>query len=109
MPGGTSHCDDHARPAWAGSERDMPTNSAQWHHLRAFVLERDGAVCWWCGLPGADTVDHLIPQVVGGSSDPSNLGPIHASVCHDEKTRADRKGVPVWLTRNGARPSSGVG
>jgi 5-methylcytosine-specific restriction endonuclease McrA len=26
------------------------------------VLKRDGYVCWWCGLPGADSVDHLLPR-----------------------------------------------
>lgn len=40
------------------------------------VLRRDGFTCRYCGGKAPDvelTVDHVIPQALGGSNDPSNL------------------------------------
>lgn len=36
-----------------------------------------GLPCHLCGKPGADTVDHLIPQALGGSHEADNLAPAH--------------------------------
>lgn len=47
-------------------------STREWRRLRAAVLERDGYVCHWCHGP-ANTVDHLIPRVRGGSDDETNL------------------------------------
>lgn len=34
-------------------------------------------VCWICGHPGADEVDHVKPLSRGGSEDRNNLKPAH--------------------------------
>jgi 5-methylcytosine-specific restriction endonuclease McrA len=47
-------------------------NSTHWKKLRARILLRDGAECFWCGMD-ADTVDHVIPVAKGGTDDPENL------------------------------------
>ncbi len=44
--------------------------------LRFEVLRRDGHTCRYCGAKAPDvalTVDHVIPETLGGSSEPSNL------------------------------------
>lgn len=46
---------------------------------RAAILQRDGYVCWLCGQPGADTVDHVIPRARGGTDDDDNLRAAHLS------------------------------
>jgi len=48
-----------------------------WRRLRAQILA-ESDVCHWCGHPGANAVDHLVPISRGG--DPQgrgNLAPIH--------------------------------
>lgn len=48
-----------------------------WRRVRAEVLAQSD-VCWLCGYPGADTVDHVVPLSLGG--DPlslDNLRPAH--------------------------------
>jgi 5-methylcytosine-specific restriction endonuclease McrA len=63
---------------------------APWHDRRAvrerldansrLVLERDHHICHICGLPGATTVDHLVPRAHGGdSSDTDLLAAAHRS------------------------------
>ena len=44
--------------------------------LRFEVLRRDGHTCRYCGAKAPDvslTVDHVIPETLGGSSEPANL------------------------------------
>lgn len=86
-----AHCDEHEREPWHGSTWQTQGKPPGWDATRTAVLERDRHVCWWCQTPGATAVDHLVPRVVGGSDDPSNLAPIHASPCHEAKTRADQE------------------
>lgn len=86
-------CDEHKRPAWRGhgstQDRYGMSGSAQ-QSLHRRVLKRDGYVCYYCQLPGADTVDHIIAISDGGAkADPANLGAIHQDPCHDEKTKAE--------------------
>jgi 5-methylcytosine-specific restriction endonuclease McrA len=45
-----------------------------WQKLRRAVFQRYGRQCWRCGRP-AGTIDHVLPQVLGGSDDISNLRP----------------------------------
>jgi 5-methylcytosine-specific restriction endonuclease McrA len=54
-----------------------PLSSPAWKKTRAAILA-SGGVCWLCGHPGADTVDHVVPLSQGGALlDPANLRPAH--------------------------------
>lgn len=88
-------CDEHQRPAWAGRpsvrERYGLSGSAQ-QKLHQAVLRETGAICYWCGQPGADQVDHLVEVEDGGSkTDRSNLAPIHGDPCHLQKSRLAKR------------------
>jgi 5-methylcytosine-specific restriction endonuclease McrA len=48
-----------------------------YRRLRLEVLAESGGLCYWCGRPGADTADHLIPTSRGGSSERDNLVAAH--------------------------------
>lgn len=50
----------------------MNIHTRAWRKLRAWVLVRDGYRCGYCG-DSANTVDHVIPRIDGGSDDPANL------------------------------------
>jgi 5-methylcytosine-specific restriction endonuclease McrA len=61
------------------------TAKPAWRKLRLQVLKRDGAICRYCGRPGAETVDHVIGVANGGTDDMSNL--VAACwPCHRTKT-----------------------
>lgn len=53
--------------------------------MRARILEESN-VCWLCGQPGADTVDHIVPLKVAPQLGevPGNLAPAHRS-CNSRK------------------------
>ena len=59
--------------------------------IRPAVL-RASDICHWCGHPGANTVDHIIPISVAPelAEDFANLAPIHG-----------REGCPVCAPRSG--------
>lgn len=86
-------------PAWAG--KVYCSQTCKWRakarrnpRLRGYrkhapaVFERDGYICWLCDLPTssewtandplAPTLDHIIPQALGGTDDADNLGCAHA-------------------------------
>ncbi len=47
-----------------------------WRALRAAVFARYDHVCWHPGCPRyANSVDHVVPRVLGGTHDLSNLRP----------------------------------
>jgi len=48
--------------------------------MRIRILEMSD-ICWLCGQPGADTVDHIIPLSIDPSrgEDPTNRLPAHRS------------------------------
>jgi 5-methylcytosine-specific restriction endonuclease McrA len=52
------------------SQRDA--NSTHWKKIRQRILNRDGRVCFWCGLE-ADTIDHIVPVAKGGTDHDENL------------------------------------
>lgn len=41
------------------------------------VLRRDGGICHLCGKPGANSVDHLVPESQGGRTTSPNLKAAH--------------------------------
>lgn len=51
---------------------------------QAFVFERDGFKCVYCGSEKNLTLDHKIPQSRGGSHDPENLATC-CSTCNSSK------------------------
>ena len=59
---------------------------AAWQRVRRVVLDRDGHVCRWCGLP-ANSVDHLLAKAHGGTDDLTNLV---ASCGHCNSSRGGR-------------------
>jgi 5-methylcytosine-specific restriction endonuclease McrA len=42
-------------------------------HLRDWILERDGNLCLKCGATEDLTVDHIVPVILGGLTNPDNL------------------------------------
>jgi len=43
---------------------------------RKLLMKRDGDFCWWCGKPLTienSTIDHVLPQKLGGTSRKNNL------------------------------------
>jgi 5-methylcytosine-specific restriction protein A len=86
-------CALHQPKPWAGrpssQDRYGLSGSAQ-QTLHKSVLQRDAFVCYVCRLPGADTVDHIVPIWKGGAkADPVNLAAIHQDPCHDDKTKRE--------------------
>lgn len=67
---------DHQSYAWPGSLMAVSRS------LRFQILRRDNHACRYCGRTAPEvklTVDHVIPEALGGSSDPRNL----AAACTD--------------------------
>jgi 5-methylcytosine-specific restriction endonuclease McrA len=60
-------------------------SSVRWRKIRKQVLEASD-VCWLCGKPSADTVDHVLPLSVYPelAHDMGNLRPAHKS-CNSSK------------------------
>lgn len=58
---------------------------------RAFVLNRDGGVCYVCHQIGALQVDHIRPVAEGGATVVENAAAIHAEPCHRVKSEQERK------------------
>lgn len=54
---------------------------AAWQRLRLQAFKVWGRTCWRCGLPGADTVDHLDPISTHGAALPhiTRVRPAHQS------------------------------
>ncbi len=65
---------------------NRPARPRGWAATRRRILDRDQGVCWICGRPGADQVDHKVPLAQGGTEDDSNLGAVHGEPCHAVKT-----------------------
>lgn len=78
-------CQQHQRPAWYGSTRKQRLPK-DWAARRLIVLRRDQGICYLCGQPGADTVDHVTP---GDDHSLNNLKAVHDAVephCHRAKS-----------------------
>ena len=71
-----------------------------------------GRRCWLCGKKNADSIDHLVPVLWGGSDHPRNLKPAHGS-CNSSKgaavPRREWWSVPVmWIDGHGPNRPRGV-
>lgn len=58
------------------------------------ILARDHGICYLCGRPGADEVDHVRP---GDDHRDTNLAAVHGDPCHRAKTA--REGGTAWAAR----------
>lgn len=56
---------------------DYRTRGTSLQRLRKRVFDLYGDECWLCHQGGADTIDHIIPIVNGGTDDLDNLRPAH--------------------------------
>lgn len=74
--------------------------SRAWRKLRSEVLAAS-SVCWICGHPGADTVDHLVPLSLAPelAHERSNLAPAHRSCNSRKGQRLPRDVVRVPTSR----------
>jgi 5-methylcytosine-specific restriction endonuclease McrA len=52
--------------------RDPELRTRQWREIRKAVLVRDSYTCYVCQCK-ANTVDHIIPRVLGGTHSMDNL------------------------------------
>lgn len=83
-----------AKDTWTRVDRD-PTFSFEG------VLARDHHQCAFCGLPGADTVDHVLPRAQGGRSTWENCVAAHGSLtapfCNSVKAdrTPEQAGMPL--------------
>jgi 5-methylcytosine-specific restriction protein A len=74
-----------ASGGWGSSDRRTRL-PASWHAQRQRILRRDQRICYVCGGPGADGVDHVRP---GDEHDDANLAAIHHNAppyCHRAKS-----------------------
>lgn len=71
------HQDRLGKPGWQ-RQRD-----------NARTIRRHRGICHWCGRPGADRIDHIVPLAQGGTDEEGNRAPIHGVPCHRDKTKAE--------------------
>lgn len=71
------------------------------------TLAEYGTVCWLCGLPGADSADHVIARSKGGAVyNLGNLAPAHGPCNY---ARGNRTPIgPAALIENGEEFFSGA-
>lgn len=78
-------------------------STTRWRRLRAYVIRRDNGLCWLCNRPGADTADHVIPRVHGGTDNLDNLKAAH-SLCNLRKgsrlTTGQTRGLQPQVSRD---------
>ncbi|WP_165860453.1 HNH endonuclease [Kocuria tytonicola] len=92
-------CDEHQSSGWTERRRPQDDRTsrdrigiseAAWQRLRKSVLVEHEGICYVCGKPGANEVDHKQAVALGGArTDRANLAPIHADPCHAEKTQRE--------------------
>lgn len=57
--------------------------SRKWSRIRKTIIDRDQC-CQMCGTEDRLTVDHIVPRVLGGDDNPSNLQ-VLCSSCNSSK------------------------
>jgi hypothetical protein len=70
-----------------------------WAILRKEILDRDHRVCHYCGMP-AQSVDHVVAWIRGGSDHPSNL----VACCRSCNSRKHSRDVDDFVYANGEQP-----
>ena len=75
---------------------------AGWSATRRHVLDSSD-VCYICGQPGADEVDHVLPRHRGGGEGRSNLQPVHRA-CHARKSSGEGNRRKAELKARRFRP-----
>lgn len=80
-------CPNHPHVPYANAPRRARRGSgwAEQRRHRKVMREHKG-ICHWCGLGGADQVDHVDPN---GGNGYDNLRPIHSHPCHSMKTQQE--------------------
>jgi len=63
--------------------------------MRRRLLNSGGGDCFFCGVLGAGTIDHLIPQSQGGTDDPVNV----VACCRSCNQAKGSQPVVEWLKR----------
>lgn len=84
------YCEDH-QPKWQVASGWV--KPAGWDNDRKTVLQRDRGICYLCGRPGADTVDHVKARSRGGPDSLDNYAAVHDRTpphCHRAKTNRER-------------------
>ena len=91
-------CEEHRSSGWTdrpqlgkhrGSARSIEgvSDAAIYQWMKAVEAANPEGICYVCGKPGADEIDHKIPILEGGAAtDPANGGRIHGEPCHRRKT-----------------------
>lgn len=69
--------------------------SRQYRTNRALLLAPNPP-CALCGLPGADSADHIIPTSKGGTAHLSNLRPTHLTCNQQRGNRAGGTYAAGW-------------
>jgi 5-methylcytosine-specific restriction endonuclease McrA len=67
-----------------------------WRKIRARIVIRDGGMCQMCGNEG-DSVDHILPRILGGTDDDYNLQLLCRS-CNSSKGGRFFSDAPTPLT-----------
>lgn len=82
------------------AEADYGRSSRQFKRLRRRVLEESN-ICWLCGQPGADTVDHIVPRSVAPhlGEELANLAPAHRGCNSSRGARAPESVRPLPASR----------
>ena len=57
--------------------------TTKWRRIRQTIIDRDQC-CQMCGTEDRLTVDHIVPRVLGGDDNPSNLQ-VLCSTCNSSK------------------------
>ena len=71
-----------------------------WKKQRLLVLKRDGYVCHYCGNPGANEADHIIPKAKGGGDEMDNL----VACCRSCNLRKGKKSQAFFLSPKSTPP-----
>lgn len=73
--------------------RDPEVQNRQWRAIRRAVLIRDAYTCYVC-LGRANTVDHIIPRIAGGTHQLDNLRACCARHNSEKGNRAPAVPIP---------------